>query len=90
VIVAVITEGVVICALLVVLYLLQRAAARERSQRADAYERTLQTLADRVQAPERLPVQAARDFAVPDLEVDDWNRVGSIDYEVRESDATAG
>jgi hypothetical protein len=90
-IVAIVAQGVVICALLIVLYLMARSASRERSDRADAYERTLQTLADRVQAPERLPVGAVRDFAVPDLEVDDWNRVGSIDYdEVREPDGAAG
>lgn len=82
--VAVVTEGAVICVLLLLLYLLMRSAARERSERADAYERTLQTLADRVQAPDRLPVAPAPNFLTPEQEPDDWNKVGSIDYEVKE------
>lgn len=57
---------------------MQFAGIQERTDRATAYEQTLQTLADRVQAPHRIPVAPKPDFAIPEHEPDEWNKVGSI------------
>jgi hypothetical protein len=90
VIYAVIAEAIIIVTLIALIYSLERSNAQERSDRADAYERTLQTMADRVQAPDRLPIRETADFELPEREPDEWNKVGELviddDYGLTDDD----
>lgn len=71
---------VIICVTLVALIRsLEQSNASERRARAEAYDRTFRELADRIQAPERLPWRPEEDLvAVPEREPDEWNQVGQI------------
>lgn len=71
-------ELLVILALVVLVWLLDRAHTKERTERAGAYERTLQTMANRIQAPQHIPLASPEDFVMPELEEDDSNLVGTI------------
>jgi uncharacterized membrane-anchored protein len=75
---AVIALGALCLTLLALIYSILRSHARETADRAAAYERTLQTMADRIQAPERLPLRDTATFEVPEREPDEWNQVGAI------------
>jgi hypothetical protein len=55
--------------------------SQETTERASAYERTLQSMADRIQRPEILPLRDTSDFVVPDPEPDEWNKVGELDID---------
>lgn len=66
--------------LLAVLYSVLRSHAQEMKDRAEAYERTLQTMADRIQAPDRLPVRDVR-VEIPERPVDEWGMVGTINVD---------
>ena len=65
-------------ALLALIFSVLRSHARATADRAAAYERTLQTMADRIQAPERLPVRDVSNVQIPEPPVDEWNLVGAI------------
>lgn len=78
---AVLCEAVVIATLLCILVSFERANRRERDVRAAAYERTLQTMADRIQRPDRLPVLDRPEFAIPEREPDEWNTVGQVNID---------
>jgi uncharacterized membrane-anchored protein len=75
---AIIALAVLNVTLLAILHSVLRSHARETADRASAYERTLQTMADRIQAPERLPLRDTATFEVPEREPDEWNQVGAI------------
>jgi hypothetical protein len=47
-----------------------------------AHDKAIQTMADRIQAPERIPLRDdAREFVVPDRAPDEWNKVGEINID---------
>lgn len=73
--------GLVCLALLFLISMILGEHSRERGLRAEAYERTLQTMADRIQAPDRIPVRDTRDFEIPEHEPDEWAKVGTIDID---------
>ena len=46
----------------------------------NAHDRALRTMADRVQAPERVPAgDASWDYVIPEREPDEWAKVGSVE-----------
>jgi len=46
----------------------------------NAHDRALRTMADRVQAPERIPASDANwDYVIPEREPDEWAKVGSVE-----------
>ena len=69
-----IAEAVVIVAIVFLLL-------RQQSERAGAYEKVISQMADRIQAPERLPVPAATEFVVPEREPDEWATAGQITFD---------
>lgn len=75
---AVAALAVICLTLLCVLVSFERANAHERGARAAAYERTLQTMADRIQAPARIPVSNTPAFEAPEREIDEYAQVGQI------------
>jgi Tfp pilus assembly protein PilV len=76
---AVIALAVIVLALIALIAILEHAHSQERSTRASAYEGTLQTMADRVQAPERLPIRDTVELQIPERVSDEYAQVGSID-----------
>lgn len=80
---AVIAEAVVILALIALVFAVVWACLRQLDRRSVAYEASLQKMADRVQAPERLPLSLPANFAIPELEEDDSAAVGTITYDER-------
>lgn len=78
---AIVALAVLNLLLLALLGSVLRAHARDMRDRASAYERTLQTMADRIQAPDRLPVRDTTDFVVPEAEPDEWASVGQINID---------
>lgn len=72
---AVVALGV-ICVLLIVLVAGLLVFMRDRFT---AHDLAVQTMADRIQAPERLPVRNNdREFVIPEREVDEYDKVGEI------------
>lgn len=71
--------GLLIVALVAVVWLLLRSQATERAEAAAQ----LQTMADRVQRPDRLPVAPRPSFVMPNPEPDESHLVGSISFEPR-------
>jgi hypothetical protein len=44
-----------------------------------AHDKAIQTMADRIQAPERIPLRGdADDYIIPYRAPDEWNKVGEI------------
>lgn len=78
---AVVALAIIVICLVALVYALETSNAQERSDRAAAYERTLQTMADRVQAPDRIPVRQVADFEIPERESDEWAKVGQVDVD---------
>jgi hypothetical protein len=76
---AVIALAILNICLIGLIYSLNRTNSQERADRAAAHERTLQTMADRIQAPDRLPVRDAVELEIPVREPDEYAQVGSID-----------
>jgi hypothetical protein len=74
---AVIALAVICVTLIALIASLNRSNTQERADRAAAYERTLQTLADRIQAPERLPVRDIPEITIPEHEPDEYAQVGA-------------
>lgn len=74
-------ETVALLALLCVLVSFERSNRQERNMRADAYERTLQLMADRIQRPDRLPARSDVQFIEPEREPDEWHRVGQVEID---------
>lgn len=75
---ALVIEGVVIIALLVLVAGILEMHSRERER--DRIERA--ELLNRIQAPERLPMSPAA-FGIPELEDDESATVGTITYDER-------
>ena len=75
---AVIALAIICVTLVALIYSIETSNGLERAARAAAYERTLQTMADRVQAPERVPVREVQAFEVPEREPDEWATVGQV------------
>lgn len=61
--------------------LLQQMRAHAVAEAAWSVER--RELCSRIQAPERVPVEASGEYAIPEREADDWNKVGSVDIDPR-------
>lgn len=53
----------------------------DRRQTEDKWAAERRELLNRVQFPDRMPVEAPADFRVPELEPDELNLVGTIRYE---------
>lgn len=76
---AILALGVLCLTLLAMIFSILRSHASETADRAAAYERTLQSMADRIQAPSRLPVRdGSVDYVIPEREPDEWAQVGQI------------
>jgi hypothetical protein len=46
------------------------------------HDKAIQTMADRIQAPSRLPIREdAGDYVIPDRAPDEWNKVGEINID---------
>jgi hypothetical protein len=79
--IAIAALGLVCVALLFLISMILGEHSRERTERAAAYERTLQSMADRIQRPDVLPFRDTKDFQVPEQEPDEWATVGQIDID---------
>jgi hypothetical protein len=50
-----------------------------------AHDKAVQTMADRIQAPDRLPAREdAGDYVIPERIPDEWNQVGEINLDVKD------
>jgi hypothetical protein len=79
---AVVTEAVVIVALLLLVGLILRWHSSERERRDASATAERAELLNRIQAPERLPMSPVT-FSVPELEDDDSAMVNTIVYDER-------
>jgi 23S rRNA A2030 N6-methylase RlmJ len=81
-----ISTGVLYVTLLIELFRLQ-----DRHTKAEtAWLEERRELLNRIQAPERIPVQASQDYVIPEREQDEWASVGTIvidpDYGTKDDD----
>lgn len=68
---------VIVLGLILFLYAQQRA--HQQAEAAWTAER--RELVTRIQAPERIPVDASAAFVVPEREPDEWNKVGTVEID---------
>lgn len=72
---------VVACILAVALVAVVWLLLRHHSQLEQAWTTERRELLTRIQAPERIPMDSPVEFAVPEPEPDEMDKVGTIAYE---------
>jgi hypothetical protein len=76
-IVLAVAAGVLYVTLLIELFRLQDRHAKAET----AWTQERRELLNRIQRPEQLPVPEAQEFVIPERELDEWAKVGTLDVD---------